>query len=77
MVELVRVEGDEVKRQGDIYSQGSTKMRYEVEESLPFDMYDEDLQREGVSSQTGTNKTDTKGSGSEVRAGAMYISRRL
>lgn len=35
-------------------------MRYEVEESLPFDMYDEDLQREGASSQTGTNKTDTK-----------------
>jgi hypothetical protein len=31
-------------------SQGSTKMRYEVEESLPFDVYDEDLQREGVSS---------------------------
>ena len=60
-----------------MHSQGSTKMRYEVEDSLPFGMYDEDLQREGVSSQTGTNKTDTKGSGSEARAGAMYTSRRV
>jgi hypothetical protein len=52
-------------------------MRYEVEESLPFDVYDEDLEREGASSQTGAYKRDTKRSGSEVRAGAMYRSRRV
>jgi hypothetical protein len=43
VVELVRVEGEEMRRQGDIYSQGSTKMRYEVEEILPFDMCDDEL----------------------------------
>jgi hypothetical protein len=62
---------------GEICLQGPTKMRYEVEESLSFNMYDEDLQREGVSSQTGAYKRNTKGSGSEVRAGAMYTSRRV